>query len=90
MYLRALNTRPRYITNVDMRTQAKHPLERWRLSAGIETKVAAATQLGMLPQQYCDIVAGRTEPSAARMRQIIEATDGQVTADDLVGWKVAS
>lgn len=67
-----------------------HPLERWRQQAGIQTKTAAAAVLGMLPSQYGDIVAGRTEPSAARMRQIIEATDGQVTADELVGWKVAS
>jgi DNA-binding transcriptional regulator YdaS (Cro superfamily) len=65
-------------------------LERWRLSAGIETKAAAAALLGMLPQQYCDIVAGRTEPSAARMRQIIEASNGLISADDLVSWKAAS
>lgn len=67
-----------------------HPLERWRLAVGIPTKTAAAAQLGMQPSQYGDIVAGRTEPSAARMRQIIEATAGEVTADDLVGWRVAS
>lgn len=67
-----------------------HPLERWRFGAGIPTKAAAAALLGMLPSQYGDIVAGRTEPSAARMRQIIEATNGLVTADDLVCWKAAS
>ena len=43
----------------------------------------------MTSTQYCDIVAGRTEPSAARMRQIIEKTEGFVTPADLVLWKAA-
>lgn len=73
-----------------MQTTDTHPLERWRQAAGIATKAAAAAKLGMLPSQYGDIIAGRTEPSAARMRQIIEATDGEISADDLVSWKAAS
>lgn len=73
-----------------METENLHPMERWRIAAGIATKAAAAARLGMLPQQYSDIIAGRTEPSAARMRQIIEAADGKISADDLVAWKVAS
>lgn len=59
------------------------------MSEEIPTKAAAAARLGITPTQYCDIVAGRTEPSAARMRQIIEATNGAITADDLVTWKAA-
>ena len=67
-----------------------HPMERWRILMGIPTKAEAAARLGMLPQQYSDIIAGRTEPSAARMRQILEAAEGHISADELVGWKVAS
>lgn len=66
-----------------------HPLEAWREAEGIPTKAAAAALLGMTSTQYCDIVSGRTEPSAARMRQIIDRTAGAVSGDDLVMWKAA-
>lgn len=72
-----------------MQDPETHPLERWRAQAGITTKTTAARLLGMLPSQYGDIVAGRTEPSAARIREIVAATEGKVTADDLVMWKAA-
>ena len=67
----------------------EHPLEEWRGREKIATKVQAALLLGMKPSQYGDIIAGRTEPSAARIRQIIEATRGLVTAEQLVMWKAA-
>ena len=76
-----------YIRNVGMQEPEAHPLERWRNAAGIPTKTAAARLLGMLPSQYGDILAGRTEPSAARIREIVAATGGKVSADDLVHWK---
>ena len=66
----------------------EHPLEVWRTEEGIPTKSAAAARLGMAPSQYGDIVAGRTEPSASRIREIVSATSGKVTADQLVMWKV--
>lgn len=72
-----------------MQDPESHPLERWRISAGIVTKAEAARILGMFPSQYGDIIAGRTEPSAARIREIVSATDGKVTAEQLVMWKAA-
>jgi hypothetical protein len=64
-----------------------HPLEVWRIKQRIPTKVLAAATLGMTIGQYGDIVAGRTEPSLARCREIVLATGGKVTATALVHWK---
>lgn len=66
-----------------------HPLEHWRIAHEIKTKGAAALSLGMTPSQYGDIVSGRTEPSAARIREIVSRTDGEVSAEQLVMWKAA-
>ena len=61
----------------------EHPLEIWRKREGIPSKRKTAQLIGMLPSQYGDVVVGRTYPSASRMRDIYEVTDGAVTPNDL-------
>lgn len=87
--VRLKGTRPplaipqRYVTSVLM----DHPFEaNWRVPEGL-TKTAAAEFLGMTVSQYCDVVVGRTELSAAKIRDCVQRLEGRVTADEIVMWR---
>jgi DNA-binding transcriptional regulator YdaS (Cro superfamily) len=66
-----------------------HPLEKWRQSAGIKTRAAAARLLGISPQLWNEVVHGRCGLSSKRMREIDRITAGAIDVRDLVFWTPA-
>lgn len=60
-----------------------HPLERFRLKHQL-TQAAAARQLGISPQKFCDLVAGRARRLGPELAYAVEArSGGEVTASEI-------
>lgn len=60
-----------------------HPLERWRSANGLRVREAAG-RLGISAVSFYRLVSGKQRPSLGLVERAIAATNGAVTADELI------
>jgi transcriptional regulator with XRE-family HTH domain len=73
------------MTDASSLSAARHPLTRYRQRHGL-TLAAFATLVGTTKGTISRIETGTREPAMSLLRQIVAATNYEVSADDIIHW----
>jgi transcriptional regulator with XRE-family HTH domain len=69
-------------------TQEEHPLLLYRRRHGL-TQAALAAKVGSTPATLCRIEIGIRRPALRLLQQLVAATEGEVSADEIIAHAVA-